>query len=93
MQKRKMSEQAFDVFEALQHAEHHDHVGPHRGFGGEFAGIQADVVRPALLAGADIAAAIRHQSPQCRARTEIEDVRTGGYELRGKFGTRIGLRL
>ena len=55
----QMSEQAFDVFDALQHAEHHDHVGPHRGFGGKFVGIQADVVRPAILAGADIAAAIR----------------------------------
>ena len=88
----QMSEQAFDVFDALQHAEHHDHVGPHRGFGGEFVDIQADVVRSALLAGANIAAAIRQQSPQCRARTEIEDARAGGNELRGKLGARIGLR-
>ena len=46
----QMGEQAFDVFDALQHAEHHDHVGPRRGFGGEFVDIQADVVRSALLA-------------------------------------------
>ncbi len=88
-----MSEQAFDVFDALKHAEHYDHIGPHRGFSGEFVDTRVGGTHSAFLAalaGANIAAAIRQQSPQCRARTEIEDARAGGNELRGKLGARIG---
>ena len=47
----QMSEQAFDVFDVLQHAEHHDHIGPRRGFGGEFVDTQVGVARSAFLAG------------------------------------------
>jgi len=41
-----MSEQAFDTFDALPRAEHHDHFGLHRGFGGEFVGLRAEVAQP-----------------------------------------------
>ena len=73
----QMSEQTFDIFDTLQHAEHHDHIGSRRGFGREFVGIQIDDARSAFLAGLAggcVVAAIRQQgrnaglAPRSRTR-------------------------
>ncbi len=91
----QMREQAFHVRDALQHAEHHNNVGPGRGLGREFVGVQIDHTRTAFLSGraADIVAAGRQQSPQGRVSAEIEHACTGRDELGRELGERIRYHL
>ena len=92
-----MREEAFDVDDVLEHAEHDDDVGLARRFAGKFAGVEIAGERVRLArdqVAALVTAAVRQETPQRHAAAaELEHAGAGRDELRGEFGALVMRRL
>jgi hypothetical protein len=89
----QMREQAFDVDDALQHAEHNNDVGLDRRLARELAGVEiADhgVGHARDQVAALIAAAVRQRMPQHHGpAVQLEHAGAGGDELGGEGGALV----
>ena len=92
-----MREEAFDVDDLLEHAEHDDDVGLARRFAREFAGVEIAGQRVGLARdqiAALVAAAVRQKPAQRHAvAAELEHARAGRDELRGELRALVMRRL